>query len=81
MFPITSHSPWRSGWLFNRQAYAQRLNPLCITVLSLDRGHARTPACLAMTTFVTDLWSFLSERKKFWMLPIVVVLLGGRSLR
>jgi len=34
-----------------------------------------------MTTFVTDLWSFLSERKKFWMLPIVVVLLGGRSLR
>ena len=23
-----------------------------------------------------DFWSFLSERKKFWMLPIMVVLLA-----
>jgi hypothetical protein len=26
--------------------------------------------------FLTDFWGFLSERKKFWMLPIMVVLLG-----
>jgi hypothetical protein len=26
--------------------------------------------------FLMDFWGFLSERKKFWMLPIMVVLLG-----
>jgi hypothetical protein len=26
--------------------------------------------------FLMDLWSFLRERKKLWMLPIMVVLLG-----
>ncbi len=26
-------------------------------------------------SFVKDLWSFLKERKKFWLLPIIVVLL------
>ncbi len=25
--------------------------------------------------FLTDLWSFLKERKKFWLVPVVVVLL------
>lgn len=32
-----------------------------------------------MTAFATELWSFMRERKKYWMLPIVVVmlLLGG----
>ena len=27
-------------------------------------------------SFLMDFWGFLSERKKFWMLPIMVVLLG-----
>jgi hypothetical protein len=32
-----------------------------------------------MGEFVMELWAFLKERKKFWLLPIVVVLvlLGG----
>ena len=29
-----------------------------------------------MGTFLMDFWAFLSERKKFWMLPIMIVLLG-----
>ena len=29
--------------------------------------------------FVTELWAFLRERKKFWLLPIIVMMLliGG----
>ena len=29
--------------------------------------------------FLKDLWGFLKERKKFWMLPIILILLflGG----
>jgi hypothetical protein len=32
-----------------------------------------------MIDFLKELWSFMKERKKFWLLPIVVVLLllGG----
>jgi hypothetical protein len=32
-----------------------------------------------MGEFVIELWAFMKERKKFWLLPIVVVLLlfGG----
>jgi hypothetical protein len=32
-----------------------------------------------MGEFVVELWMFMRERKKFWLLPIVVVLLifGG----
>ena len=32
-----------------------------------------------MVEFVVELWSFMRERKKFWLLPIVIVLLlfGG----
>jgi hypothetical protein len=32
-----------------------------------------------MGEFLLELWSFLRERKKFWLLPIVLclVLLGG----
>jgi hypothetical protein len=32
-----------------------------------------------MGEFVVELWAFMRERKKFWLLPIVVVLLlfGG----
>ena len=26
--------------------------------------------------FLKDLWGFLRERKKFWLLPLIVVLLG-----
>lgn len=25
--------------------------------------------------FVRDLWGFLSQRKKFWLLPVILVLL------
>jgi len=28
-----------------------------------------------MPGFTSDLWAFLKERKKFWLLPIVLVLL------
>ena len=29
--------------------------------------------------FLTELWAFLRERKKFWLLPIIIVMLliGG----
>ena len=32
-----------------------------------------------MGEFIVELWAFMTERKKFWLLPIVVVLLlfGG----
>jgi hypothetical protein len=32
-----------------------------------------------MIEFLVELWSFMRERKKFWLLPIIicVVLLGG----
>jgi Family of unknown function (DUF5989) len=28
-----------------------------------------------MTDLIKDLWSFMRERKKFWMAPIIVVML------
>ena len=28
-----------------------------------------------MGEFVIELWAFMKERKKFWLLPIIVVLL------
>ena len=28
-----------------------------------------------MATFLSELWAFMRERKKFWLLPIVLVLL------
>lgn len=28
-----------------------------------------------MSAFVMELWAFMKERKKFWLLPILVVLL------
>ena len=32
-----------------------------------------------MLDFLTDLWGFMKERKKFWLAPIIIVLLllGG----
>jgi Family of unknown function (DUF5989) len=33
-----------------------------------------------MREFVLEVWSFMSERKKFWMLPIVICLLLLGSL-
>jgi len=32
-----------------------------------------------MSEFLKELWAFMKERKKFWLLPIVIVLLlfGG----
>jgi hypothetical protein len=33
-----------------------------------------------MIEFVGELWAFMKERKKFWLLPIVLVLLLFGSL-
>ena len=33
-----------------------------------------------MREFVLEVWAFMSERKKFWMLPIVICLLLLGSL-
>jgi hypothetical protein len=33
-----------------------------------------------MSEFIGELWAFMRERKKFWLLPIVVVLLLFGSL-
>jgi len=33
-----------------------------------------------MSEFVMELWAFMKERKKFWLLPILVVLLSLGSL-
>jgi hypothetical protein len=30
--------------------------------------------------FIKDLWGFLSGRKKFWLLPIIVILLAFGAL-
>jgi len=30
--------------------------------------------------FVLDLWNFMKKRKKFWLLPLVVVLLAFGAL-
>ena len=29
-----------------------------------------------MVSFLSDFWGFMAERKKFWMLPIMVVLIA-----
>jgi hypothetical protein len=29
-----------------------------------------------MKDFITDFWGFLKERKKFWLLPSIIVLLS-----
>lgn len=33
-----------------------------------------------MAEFVGELWAFMKERKKFWLLPIVVVLMMFSAL-
>jgi hypothetical protein len=33
-----------------------------------------------MSEFMLELWAFLRERKKFWLLPIIMVLLGLGAL-
>ena len=33
-----------------------------------------------MGEFVTELWAFMKERKKFWLAPIVIVLILLSSL-
>jgi hypothetical protein len=33
-----------------------------------------------MNEFIGELWAFMKERKKFWLLPIVLVLLLFGSL-
>ena len=33
-----------------------------------------------MSEFALDLWSFLKERKKFWLLPIIIFLIFLGSL-
>ena len=29
-----------------------------------------------MRDFIVELWAFMRERKKFWLMPIIVILLG-----
>ena len=33
-----------------------------------------------MGDFVSELWAFMRERKKFWLLPIIVVLVSVGTL-
>ncbi|BFU88839.1 MAG: hypothetical protein NTAFB01_00260 [Nitrospira sp.] len=33
-----------------------------------------------MGEFLTELWAFMRERKKFWLLPIFMVMLGVGAL-
>lgn len=33
-----------------------------------------------MGEFILDLWAFMKERKKFWLLPIIIVLILFGSL-
>ena len=33
-----------------------------------------------MGEFFVELWDFMRERKKFWLLPILIVLLGFGAL-
>ena len=33
-----------------------------------------------MSEFIAELWAFMKERKKFWLLPILLVLLLFGSL-
>ena len=33
-----------------------------------------------MGEFIKELWAFMKERKKFWLLPILVVLLSFGAL-
>jgi hypothetical protein len=33
-----------------------------------------------VTELLGELWSFMNERKKFWMLPILIVLISLGSL-
>jgi len=28
-----------------------------------------------MSEFLADLWNFMKQRKKFWLLPVIIVLL------
>jgi hypothetical protein len=48
-----------------------------------EAGHAHDAAVLKgrieMGDFVVELWAFMRERKKFWLLPIVLILVlfGG----
>ena len=41
-------------------------------VIYCGTNHGRQPAVLEL---LKDLWGFMRERKKFWLLPIVLVLL------
>lgn len=33
-----------------------------------------------MTDFIRELWAFMKERKKFWLLPIILVLVALSGL-
>jgi hypothetical protein len=33
-----------------------------------------------MGEFISELWAFMKERKKFWLLPIIIVLVMFGSL-
>jgi hypothetical protein len=48
--------------------------------LSCFCADCETESEVSMREFVLELWSFMRERKKFWMLPIVICLLLLGSL-
>jgi hypothetical protein len=33
-----------------------------------------------MSDFILELWNFMKDRKKFWLLPIVIVLIALSAL-
>jgi hypothetical protein len=35
---------------------------------------------IAMGEFIMELWAFMKERKKFWLLPILIVMLSFGTL-
>lgn len=39
------------------------------------RSGMRLTRGVAMGSFLSELWAFMRERKKFWLLPIILVLL------
>jgi hypothetical protein len=66
------------------------LSPVALAAVGVQSTN--TPKCVvrtlpsfledkvAMAEFLTELWSFLRERKKFWLLPIIVCLVLLSSL-
>ena len=37
--------------------------------------HEHLPSFAGVPTLLKDLWAFMKERKKFWLAPIIIILL------